>query len=533
MASSILAAKLLGVFALTFVLEDLAVLTAAGLVAGGMLPYPAALATCFLGLWLGDVGIYALARWSGELAKRWPPWRARRPPANLARSHRWFERHGILTIVAARFIPGARLPTYVAAGFLQIPTLRFALLTGVAGIAWVLLVFATVLFFGSMAAEHLDMTRMRYGPALLAVAIALALLALARKNVVRGWQLLREWEFWPPWAFYLPVVIIYAGLARRYRSLTLPSVANPGFHTGGLIGESKAETLQEIERAAPGHAARSVLIPRGKTADRLALVHAQLASGPFALPVVLKPDVAQRGSGFRIARDPAQAADYFSAVTEPVILQEYVPGPYEAGIFYYRFPEEARGKIFAITEKEFPKLVGDGRKTVQELILEDPRACRLAKVYLARHHARRAQILPVGEVFPLVQAGNHAQGCIFREGSHLWSKALEDAIDGVAKQLDGFFIGRFDVRYADVAAFRAGQDFRIIELNGAASEATNAYDVRKRLTEVYGILRHQWELVFAIGAQNRARGCVPTPPATLWREWQTYRRHAHQHPVSD
>ncbi|NJR13361.1 MAG: hypothetical protein HC779_02710 [Phyllobacteriaceae bacterium] len=47
---------------------------------------------------------------------------------------------------------------------------------------------------------------------------------------------------------------------------------------------------------------------------------------------------------------------------------------------------------------------------------------------------------------------------------------------------------------------RAGRNFQIVELNGAASEATSIYDSRNSLFGAYRTLFHQWELVFAIGA---------------------------------
>ena len=42
------------------------------------------------------------------------------------------------------------------------------------------------------------------------------------------------------------------------------------------------------------------------------------------------------------------------------MVQRYAPGPGEVGIFYYRFPNESRGRIFSITEKIFPEIVATG-----------------------------------------------------------------------------------------------------------------------------------------------------------------------------
>ena len=55
----------------------------------------------------------------------------------------------------------------------------------------------------------------------------------------------------------------------------------------------------------------------------------------------------------------------------------------------------------------------------------------------------------------------------------------------------GFFVGRYDVRFSSVEGLRAGEGLKILELNGAASEATSAYDAKKSLGEAYRILFRQ------------------------------------------
>src|ERR1700722_14546665 len=50
-------------------------------------------------------------------------------------------------------------------------------------------------------------------------------------------------EFWPGWLFYAPVVIFWIVKAIRYRSITLPTLANPRINAGGVCGESKNDIL--------------------------------------------------------------------------------------------------------------------------------------------------------------------------------------------------------------------------------------------------------------------------------------------------
>src|SRR5262249_34450092 len=138
-----------------------------------------------------------------------------------------------------------------------------------------------------------------------------------------------------------------------------------------------------------------------------------------------------------------------------------------------------------------------------------------ASTFLARHGDKAKRILAAGESLCLAVAGNHCQGTMFLDGAHLWTPELESRFDEVAKQFGGFFFGRFDVRYSDVEAFKAGRNLAIVELNGATSESTNLYDPGRSLLSAYRILYQQWSLLFRIGDANRRRGHVPSSISTL------------------
>jgi hypothetical protein len=151
------------------------------------------------------------------------------------------------------------------------------------------------------------------------------------------------------------------------------------------------------------------------------------------------------------------------------------------------------------------------------LIWRHPRYRMQAGTFLERHGDMRRRVLPAGESFPLAIAGNHAQGTLFRNGRHLITQALEARIDEIARAYPGFFIGRFDIRYRDPEAFKAGLDLAIVELNGATAESTEIYDPDTSLVDAYRQLFRQWLLVFEIGAANRAAGISVTPLPRLVR----------------
>jgi hypothetical protein len=253
-------------------------------------------------------------------------------------------------------------------------------------------------------------------------------------------------------------------------------------------------------------------------------------AGGWGFPLILKPDVGQKGVGVRRVASRDEAVDYLAAEPGAVIVQPWHPGPFEAGVFYYRRPGEPRGRIFSITDKRFPYLIGDGLSTVEELLWAHPR-CRLqVPLFLARHDG--ARVLADGEVLPLVTSGNHCQGSLFLDGAHLITPALEARLDEIARAVPGFYIGRFDVRYRSVRGFQRGEDLAIVELNGVTSESTNIYDPGFGAFRAWRTLARQWQLVFEIGAANRARGARPLTLGRLVQLTVAYWRRAPAMPLA-
>jgi membrane protein DedA with SNARE-associated domain len=532
-------AKAAGFFLATFVLEDVAAVGAGLLLATGGISWPAAFTACFLGIWMGDAGLYSLARYAG---RGWFERSSfRRFGAKVAESELWFAERGTPILIFSRVVPGARLPTYLAAGFLRVPLPRFLFITGFASCLWTIAILLLAQTFGERLTRWLGTYR-HAGLLLLGTGIALfATLQLLRRAFVNfelqrflmRLQRLRHWEFWPPWMFYPPVGIYYTWLALKYRGLTVPTASNPGIFSGGMVGESKMSTLKELFATSPEFTAEAELIAGGTPAARLRSLDEIRARLGLDYPFILKPDFGQRGLGVKLIRSAHQAEACLRQSSAPLIVQRHAPGPLEAGIFYYRFPGEPRGQIFAITEKIFPVLTGDGKSTIAELVCRDPRARFMADKYLQRFNARRNEVPAPGAQLKLVEAGNHAQGCIFRDGRRFCTPELEARIDGISQKITGFFIGRYDIRYESEDDLRAGKHFQIIELNGASSEATSIYDAQTSLFAAYRTLFRQWDLVFAIGAANRKNGFAPMSIPCLWQNWRGYHRLAATYPAAD
>jgi len=348
-----------------------------------------------------------------------------------------------------------------------------------------------------------------------------------RREVVGRLRRVTRWEFWPPWAFYPPVVMYLFYLGLKHKNLTLFTAVNPAMPHGGFIGESKYEILRALRRSSS--VPKTIALRPVGLGERVVAVEGFMRDEGLAFPIVLKPDAGQRGSGVSIIRSSDDMRHYLAAATNSVIVQEYIEG-LEFGVFYYRMPGEETGHIFSVTEKRMPHVVGDGTRTLEELILADDRAVCMADLYCQQNSAHLKTVVADGERVQLVELGTHCRGAIFLDGSYTITPALEKIIDEIARTFDGFYFGRFDIRVPSLEHLKAGRKVKILELNGVTSEATNIYDPRTSILDAYKVLFRQWRIAFAIGQRNRDRGVQPSSLCRLLVEVVKYRQRSKQRP---
>ena len=522
----------------TFVSEDLTCIAAGLIAAGGHLPAFDAIGAAGLGIFLGDLGLYAAGKWIGVPALRRAPiaWFVHDDDVQV--SSDWFQHRGPIVILLGRFVPGSRLPTYFAAGMLQTGFWRFSLYAAIAVAIWAPLLGGGAMLLGREVLPLIELYELYVVPALvglvLAVFVVVKFLAPAftwrgRRIVVSRWRRMTRWEFWPPWLFYAPLVLKYLALAVRHRSLSVFTAVNPCMPAGGFVGESKSDILGAIEGQDEFVSRTCRLDATRPASERVATAREFMRTAGLDYPVVLKPDAGQRGSGVAVVRSDDALVAYLQAIRVDAVVQEHAEGE-EFGLFYYRRPDEPSGRIFSVTRKAFPEVVGDGESTLERLILFDERAVCMARLYLEAQSRHLWDVPAKGERVRLVEIGNHCRGSIFYDGSDLITPELEARVDEIAKGLPGFYFGRYDVIARSADDLRAGRQFKIIELNGGTSEATSIYDPSNSLATAYGVLFRQWELLFEIGVANAARGAETVGVVELLKMLGRYRRGQRSHP---
>jgi len=517
--------------AATFVSEDATCIGTGLLIRTGQFNWAVGLGACIAGIFLGDLGLWLVGRVFGRRALAWGWVRRRLPETRVDEWGRWFDQRGMSAVIAARFLPGTRLPVYIAAGMLGRRAGRFALWALLAALLWTPLLILLVASLGNAIVAPMQRV---LGAGLVPIAAALVVLWLTmrilqqsmspigRARIWAGVSRMWRWEFWPAWIFYIPLIPWIACLSLRHRGLMTLTAANPGIVPhGGVVGESKFDILSKLPRE---WIVPSALIAPGPVKIRVALLTRTISERGWKFPLILKPDAGQRGAGVRKVQDIDGASRYFDEHPQAVLVQTYHAGPCEAGIFYYRMPGESRGRIFSITDKHFPMLIGDGVSTVESLIWSHPRFRMQARTFLARMNGHAETVLAAHEHVPLTIAGNHCQGTLFRDGAHLITPELENAVDAIARRFEGFYFGRFDVRYGDVNEFKAGRGFAIVELNGVTSESTNLYDPSGSLLHAYDVLFRQWSILFTIGARNRNLGRTMSRMGEALRDVRQYYR---------
>ncbi len=537
----------------TFVLEDPTTIGCGLLVTEGRMAFLTAFVGVSLGISLGDLGLYGIGRTMGPRAVRL----GRVSQPRIDRAAGWFHRNLVLAVVLSRFLPGMRLPTYLAAGLLRAPLWRFLAVAVGASVVWTLLLLHVTVVLGETVWPLLG--RYRWPVALLAVILLVLLQRRAAARLDRepgGEQVVSSFELWPPWLFYPPVLLYALWLAVRFRGLTLPTAANPGIYAGGLIAESKSQILGLVPEQQRHWLASYVTLRRPAAGTPLEPVVSEavglLEGAGIGFPVVAKPDMGQRGAGVRPVHDPEELLGYLQQFPagETLLLQELVGGEdrrpavadiglpealrqsREAGVLYWRFPGEDQGTVFSITLKQFPAVIGDGKSTLVELIAGDPRARLLQDLYQARHREHLAVVPAAEERFPLVFAGNHCQGTVFKDGTDYLTPALAARIDEICRSIPGFCFGRLDLLFDDAGALLEGEGFKIVEINGAGAEATHIWDAGMSLGTAYRTLFRQFEVLYTIGAENRRRGHRPLPLLTVLKDVLRYRRLARGYPAT-
>ncbi len=268
---------------------------------------------------------------------------------------------------------------------------------------------------------------------------------------------------------------------------------------GGMLGESKYDVLELIpDQYKPK--TKIVEYPAGKERVLDIIRHYH-----FQFPLIFKPDLGERGFMVKRIFSERDVDEYIKKIKTSFLIQELVDLPVECGVFYTRFPDEKKGKVTSLVVKEMLTVTGNGISTLQELILEKPRAKLQWQALKEVFTEKLTTIIPTGEIVELNLIGNHCLGTKFLNGEHLINEKLSQTFDLISRQIDGFYFGRYDLRCGSVEDLYEGK-VKIMELNGCGAEPSHIYHPGFSLWKALRILSIHWKNMFTISVQNHKRG---------------------------
>jgi len=328
-------------------------------------------------------------------------------------------------------------------------------------------------------------------------------------------QRLVRWEFWPWRIVYIPVAVYWFFLAIRARGWVFFCAANPCMRFGGLLAYSKSKINQLVpEKYLP----KTAYLQDGvSVGDAVKSIEQQ----GLCYPLIVKPDIGERGFGVKIVQNEDELKSALRASGGLKLVQEYADFPMELGVMYSRHPKEETGKVTSIVIKDLPKVIGDGKSTLQQLILANLRTRLSYHVHERRLGHRFDEVPKEGEEIQVVRIGNHMLGTTFNDGNHLIDDELAKVFDVLAKQIPGFYIGRFDLRTASIQELKK-DNFVVLEVNGVNSEPCHIFHPDSSIFPAWRDLFKHWKRIAEISIANHKNG---VPYASYWEIRKEIRQH--------
>ena len=297
----------------------------------------------------------------------------------------------------------------------------------------------------------------------------------------------------PFWVYYI----------LKSRAVWFFTPSNPKITFGGLEGEPKREMYDLL----PTHLYPKTIniLPEHAFND----VKQKIENEKISYPFVVKPEVGGQGILFRKIDHEQQLLHYHQKVPVEYIVQELVTYPMEVSVFYIRHPQSKRGEVTGFLHKIPLQLIGDGRSTVEQLILSNPKASKRIDEIFQKHKHLWNNVLDAGEKYMLSYAANHNRGAHFTDLKSHIDERLVQVFDQLSLGVNDFFYGRYDIMCDSIEGLKQGKNFTILEYNGCGAEPNHFYDTGYTLLQAYKEILYHWKKLYSISAYNASLGIRP------------------------
>lgn len=316
---------------------------------------------------------------------------------------------------------------------------------------------------------------------------------------------LKHWEFWPIYIFNIPVVFTWLWNALKSGNLFFFTLTNPGIPTGGFFGESKSQILRHL----PDDVKPKTVLWEAPVLDEE--INDLFVQSGLSFPVIVKPEVGERGWLISRINSMQELKDHIRAHPIDLILQPFIELPMEVSIMVYKMPDGSRSEITSICQKEFLHVTGDGRSSIEQLILSQDRAVLQYEKLKKKLGTRIHEILANNEIILLEPIGNHCRGTKFINRNDHIDDSIRKVMVGILSTMPDVHYGRFDMKVASWEELRVGKGIQVLEFNGTSSDPAHIYDPGYSLFRAYRDIFYHWSIMAKIAKQNRRAGMKPVP----------------------
>jgi hypothetical protein len=314
-----------------------------------------------------------------------------------------------------------------------------------------------------------------------------------------------HWEAWPFKLIYAPITPAWLWYIIKSGAVWFFTSSNPKLTFGGMEGEPKREMYDLLPLEL--YPTTFNAVPQ----EDFNLVLERLSKTDIGYPLIVKPEVGGQGVLFRKIDTSEEFNDYHKKVPVEYIVQKMVHYPMEVSVFYIRHPKENKGRVTGFLHKIPLQIIGDGKHTVEELIIHHPKGKKRLGELHSKHKEKWNEILPAGEKYMLSYAANHNRGAHFIDLKEHIDEKLVAIFDTISHRVNDFFYGRYDIMCSNVEDLKNGKNFSILEYNGCGAEPNHIYDTGYSLIAAYKEILMHWKALYQISKYNKQQGIAPWP----------------------
>ena len=295
-------------------------------------------------------------------------------------------------------------------------------------------------------------------------------------------------------------------------------LTNPNFPLGGLSAASKTEVLDHFKTT-------DQYLPHVLISQKLYFEERKAIALPFiervSLPIIAKPDRGVVGIGVMRVDSVKKLDEILRIMPCDYMLQEYCDFPLEYAIFFCKFPNKKKGNVVSLSQKLIPFVIGDGSKTVSDLIELNP-GIKYNKSNLVTHAKNLDYIPKSEEKYPILVQGSHTYGCVFKDRNHEITPDMEKWVNEMCLAESEFYFGRFDLKVKNKDSLKTGSGVKICELNGCWSEPVHIYDDDHNFSFAAKEMYRSYARAYKIAKLNKKRLKSKIPYRKIINAYRSY-----------